>query len=176
MWEKMGILPLWGVGFPRMPLSLWASPECPYERCVSRYFAISCFFQLCKFLTPSFFTRRDRFTPVRDWGKRADAIEQNRAEREVRAVVLLAAGQRERETVGDREGLERWSCSPLSRAPGRAAGRCTWALGRVPTWTERCSGAGSTRLLLLGLPRRTSRKKRRTTSAACLLHVSDRCC
>ena len=72
------------------------------------------------------------------------------------------AGARGIRAVGDREGLERWSCSPLSRAPGRAAGRWTWALGRVPTWTERCSGAGSTRLLLLGLPRRTSRKKRRT--------------
>ena len=44
----------------------------------------------------------------------------------------------------------------------------------MPTWTERCSSAGSTRLLLLGLPRRTSRKKRRTAGAACQLHVSDR--
>ena len=95
--------------------------------------------------------------------RESEQMQSNRIEqREVRAVVLLAAGQRERETVGDREGLERWSCSPLSRAPRQAAGRWTWALGRVPTWTERCSGAGSTRLLLLGLPRRTSRKKRRT--------------
>ena len=100
------------------------------------------------------------------WGK---------ASRERSAGGGAARHRAQRETVGDREGLERWSCSPLSRAPGRAAGRWTWVLGRVPTWPERCSGAGSTRLLLLGLPRRRSRKKRRTTGAACLLHVSERC-
>ena len=51
--EKMGILLLWGGGFARMALNLWASPECPYEWCFSHYFVISYFFQLCKCLTPS---------------------------------------------------------------------------------------------------------------------------
>jgi len=68
------------------------------------------------------------------WGK---------ASRERSAGGGAARRRAQRETVGDREGLERWSCSPLSRAPGRAASRWTWALGRVPTWTERCSGAGN---------------------------------
>ena len=91
----MGILLLWGGGFARMALNLWASPECPYEWCFSHYFVISYFFQLCKCLNPSFLPGVT-VLPLSATGE-SEQMQSNRIEqREVRGVVLLAAGHRER--------------------------------------------------------------------------------
>ena len=60
----MGILPSWEVGSAGMPLSLWTSPGCLMKGVHHTILLFLFFWQLCKFLTPSFLTRRDRSTPV----------------------------------------------------------------------------------------------------------------
>ena len=52
--EKIGILPLRGVGFAQMPSILWASLKCIYETSPTRYNAISRFKWTLKLFEPKF--------------------------------------------------------------------------------------------------------------------------
>ena len=52
--EKIGILPLWEVGFAQMPSILWASLKCLYETSPTRYNAISRFKWTLKIFEPKF--------------------------------------------------------------------------------------------------------------------------
>jgi len=62
--EKIGILPLWKAGFTGMPSNLWVSLECPYQRCPSRYNAISAHLTSSQNLQLIFLTWMDAYAPA----------------------------------------------------------------------------------------------------------------
>ena len=62
--EKIEILPLWKAGFTGMPSNLWVSLECPYQRCPSRYNAISAHLTSSQNLQLIFLTWTDAYAPA----------------------------------------------------------------------------------------------------------------